>query len=87
MLMKFKSNVRPQIIRLSDNSKMAVRSIPVVVRVQYLIASSDPENFYSLLIQYVPYQSEVELLEGFDNAKVTFLPRGNQLKAMSKHMR
>ncbi|GIY94550.1 ATP-dependent DNA helicase [Caerostris extrusa] len=34
--------------------------------------------FYSLLVQYMPYRSETELLEGFDNAKEAFLVRENQ---------
>ncbi|XP_044599069.1 ATP-dependent DNA helicase PIF1-like [Cotesia glomerata] len=67
---------------------MVVRNVPAVVRVPYFIAASDPENFfYSLLIQYMPYRSETELLEGFNNSKEAFLNREDRLKEMSSHMR
>ncbi|GBP80548.1 hypothetical protein EVAR_39418_1 [Eumeta japonica] len=64
---------RRPLITLLNKSKMVVRNIPAVVRVPYFIAASDPENFfYSLLLQYMPYRSETELLDGFDNAKAAF---------------
>ena len=81
-------NTRRQLITLLDKSKMVVRNVPAVVRVPYFIAASDPENFfYSLLIQYMPYRSETELLEGFNNSKEAFLDREDRLKEMSSHMR
>lgn len=81
-------NTRRQLIILLDKSKMAVRNVPAVVRVPYFIVTSDPANFfYSLLLQYMPYRSETELLDGFDNAKDAFLDRENRLKEMSRHMR
>ncbi|GFR18846.1 ATP-dependent DNA helicase [Trichonephila clavata] len=81
-------NVRRSLVTLSGDSKMVVRNVPAVVRVPYFIASSDLEKFfYSLLVQYMPYRSETELLEGFDSAKDAFLARENQLKEMSRHMR
>ncbi|KAH0549795.1 hypothetical protein KQX54_014275 [Cotesia glomerata] len=80
-------DIRRPRITLSDGSKMVVRNVPAVVRVPYFIATSDPENFYSLLVQYMPYRLEPELLEGFDNAKEAFLARENRLKETSRHMR
>ncbi|GIY15744.1 ATP-dependent DNA helicase [Caerostris darwini] len=81
-------DIRRPLIMLSDGSKMVVINIPAVVRVPYFIATSDPENFfYSLLVQYMPYRSEIELLEGFDNAKEAFLARENRLKETSRHIR
>ncbi|GIY05126.1 ATP-dependent DNA helicase [Caerostris darwini] len=75
-------------LMLSDGSKIVVRNVPAVVRIQYFIATSDPENFfYSLLVQYMPSRSETELLEGFDNTKEAFLARENRLKETSRHMR
>ncbi|XP_050338285.1 uncharacterized protein LOC126764671 [Bactrocera neohumeralis] len=81
-------NTRRPLITLLDKSKMVVRKVPAVVRVPYFIATSDPDNFfYSLLLQYMPYRLETELLEGFDNAKEAFLHRENRLKEMSRYMR
>ncbi|GIY57519.1 hypothetical protein CDAR_79491 [Caerostris darwini] len=80
-------HIRRPLLMLSDGSKMVVRNVPAVVRVPYFVATSDPENFfYSLLVQYMPYRSETELLEGFDNAKEAFLARENRLKETSRHM-
>lgn len=68
------SNKRRPLITLLNASKMVVRTVPAVVRVPCFIAASDPESFfYSLLLQYMPYRSETELLEGFDNTKEAFL--------------
>lgn len=80
-------NTRRALITLLIESKMVVRNVPAVVRVPYFIAASDPENFfYSLLLQYMPYRSEGELLDGFDNAKVAFLARESRLKETSRYM-
>ncbi|XP_050337629.1 uncharacterized protein LOC126763907 [Bactrocera neohumeralis] len=77
-------NTRRPLITLLDKSKMVVRKAPAVVRVSYFIATSDPDNFfYSLLLQYMPYRLETELLEDFDNAKEAFLHRENRLKEMN----
>ena len=66
---------------------MSVRNAPAVVRVPYFMATSDPENFYySLLLQYMPYRSEQELLEGFNSAREAFLAREETLKTTSEHM-
>ncbi|KAJ9574962.1 hypothetical protein L9F63_007880, partial [Diploptera punctata] len=43
--------------------------------------------FESLLVQYLPYFSETELLQGFDNAKDAFLARENRLMEINSHMR
>lgn len=78
---------RKQLITLIDNSKMSVRNAPAVVRVPYFMATSDPENFYySLLLQYMPYRSEQELLEGFNSTREAFLAREETLKTTSEHM-
>ncbi len=82
-------NTRRTLIALLDGkNQMVVRNVPAVVREPYFIAASDPENFfYSLLIQYMPYRSEAELLEGFKNAKDAFLDHEDRLKQMSRYMR
>ncbi|XP_053968624.1 uncharacterized protein LOC128870052 [Anastrepha ludens] len=81
------TNMRRPLITLLDKSKMVVRNVPAVVRVPYFIAASDPENFsYSLLLQYMPYRSETEILEGFDNAKEAFVARESRLRETSRHM-
>ncbi|GFY69347.1 ATP-dependent DNA helicase [Trichonephila inaurata madagascariensis] len=47
---------------------MAVRNRPACVTVPYIIAAIDPENYYySLLLQYVAYCSEDELLDCFNS--------------------
>ncbi|GFQ77641.1 ATP-dependent DNA helicase [Trichonephila clavata] len=80
-------NVRRSLIMLSDDNKMVVRNVPAVVRVPYFIALSNPENiFYSLLVQYTPYSSEMKLFEGIDSAKDVLLARENRLKEMNRHM-
>ena len=66
---------------------MRKRNISAVVRVPYFKASTDPENFYySLLLQYMPFRNENEILENFDSAKDAFLAREEQLKRNSSHM-
>ncbi|XP_054746537.1 uncharacterized protein LOC129251202 [Anastrepha obliqua] len=81
------TNMGRPLITLLDKSKMVVRNVPAVVRVPYFIAASDPENFsYSLLFQYMPYRSETEILEGFDNAKEAFVARESRLRETSRHM-
>ncbi|KAG8261715.1 hypothetical protein J6590_066777 [Homalodisca vitripennis] len=40
------SHTRRPLITLLNDSKMVVRNIPAVVRVTYIIAASDPENFF-----------------------------------------
>ena len=75
------------IVTFNDNSKMKIRNKPAVVRVPYFKASTDQENFYySLLLQYMPYRQEAELLEGFDSAKNSFLAKEDQLKQISSYM-
>lgn len=60
---------RRKLITLTDNTKMAVRNTPAIVRDPYFIAANDPENYYySLLLQYMPYRREIELIEEFDTA-------------------
>lgn len=77
---------------LIDGSKMKIRQREAVVRVPYFVESIDPENFYySLLMQFVPFRNESELLEGYDSAREAFLAREEQLRekssdyAMSRH--
>lgn len=66
---------------------MLKRNVPAVVRVPYFVVATDPENYYStLLVQYTPYRSELELLQGCDTAKEAFLGNEQQLKQMSDHM-
>ncbi|XP_054719206.1 ATP-dependent DNA helicase PIF1-like [Uloborus diversus] len=70
-----------------DNCKIEIRNVTAVVRVPYFVASTDPENFYySLLLQYMPYRSEQELLEGFNSSKEAFLAREEALKRNSEQM-
>jgi len=65
---------RRRLMNLINRSKMSIRNEPVVVRVPFFMATSDPENFiYSILLQYMPFPFEQELLEGFDSARETFL--------------
>lgn len=85
----YESNLptRRRFITLNDNSKLVVRNVPAVVRVPYFVAATDPENYYySLLLQYMPYRSEIELLEEFDTARAAFLAREPHLRQTSEHM-
>ncbi|CAI6374499.1 unnamed protein product [Macrosiphum euphorbiae] len=75
---------RKKLITLTDNSKMVVRNKTAVVRVPYFVASTDPENFYyNLLLQYMPYHLEPELLEEFNSSKEAFMAREETLKRNS----
>ncbi|CAG5041965.1 unnamed protein product [Parnassius apollo] len=81
------TRTRRQLITLTDHSKMIVRTVPAALRVPYFIASTDAENFYySLLIQYILYRAEAELLQGFYSAREAFLAQEEQLKAISGHI-
>lgn len=81
------SQHRRKLITLTDKSKIVVRNFPAVVRVPFFMMHTDPENyFYSLLLQYQPYESESALLGEFDNARDAFLAREQELKEKSKHM-
>ncbi|GFT42641.1 ATP-dependent DNA helicase [Nephila pilipes] len=61
---------------LEDASKMALRNIPAAVRTPYFSVHNDAENyFYSLLVQYVPFDKESELLERYPNSRDAFLDR------------
>ncbi|XP_054706995.1 uncharacterized protein LOC129216803 [Uloborus diversus] len=78
---------KKELITLMDNCKIEIRNVTAVVRVPYFVASTDPENFYySLLLQYMPYRSEQELLEGFNSSKEAFLAREEALKRNSEQM-
>ncbi|GFS54120.1 ATP-dependent DNA helicase [Nephila pilipes] len=55
---------------------MALRNIPAAVRTPYFSVHNDAENyFYSLLVQYVPFNKESELLERYPNSRDAFLDR------------
>lgn len=78
---------RRKLITLADNTKMAVRNTPATVRVPHFMAANDPENYYySLLLQYMPYRREIELIEEFDTARDAFLAREARLKEISSYM-
>ncbi|GFT56744.1 ATP-dependent DNA helicase [Nephila pilipes] len=67
---------RRELIVLEDASKMALRNIPAAVRTPYFSVHNDAENyFYSLLVQYVPFNKESELLERYPNSRDAFLDR------------
>ena len=56
-------------------------------RVPYFKASDDPENYYySMLLQYLPYRVESELLADYSNSKEAFMAREEQMKQMNEHM-
>ncbi|GFT52453.1 ATP-dependent DNA helicase [Nephila pilipes] len=66
---------------------MAVRSRPACVSVPYIIAANDSENYYySLLLQYVSYLSEDELLDGFNSAREAFQAREGLLREQCEMM-
>ncbi|CAG5002801.1 unnamed protein product [Parnassius apollo] len=71
---------RRRLITLTDNTKMTIRNTPAVVRVPNFVAASDPESYYySLLIQYMPYRNEAELLGEF-NVPDAFLANEESLR-------
>lgn len=66
---------------------MRKRSRPATVRVPYFKAATAPENFYySLLVQYLPYRKEDDILQDFNSAKDAFLAKEEHLKTTSAHM-
>jgi hypothetical protein len=78
-----------RLITLDDQkrSKMVIRNKPAVVRVPYFTMARDPQNyFYSLLVQYVPFRDEVELLIGFDSPREAFLAREEDLRRNNEYM-
>ncbi|KAJ8890056.1 hypothetical protein PR048_009562 [Dryococelus australis] len=78
---------RRRLITLNDNSKMVNRNTPAVVRVPYFIVANDPDNYYySLLLQYLPYRSESELMKDYDIPKAAFLARESNLRQTSTLM-
>ncbi|GFR20331.1 ATP-dependent DNA helicase [Trichonephila clavata] len=57
---------------------MVIRNVPAVERVPYFVAASDPENYYySLLLQYVPFRNESELIVEYDTARESDLRATN----------
>lgn len=75
------------LITLSGNTKVIKGNTAAVIRVPYFVATTDPENYYySLLLQYMPYRHETELLQDFDTARDAFLARKERLREMSTYM-
>ncbi|GFT74325.1 ATP-dependent DNA helicase [Nephila pilipes] len=82
-----RTRARRKLIALQNNTKMAVRSRPACATVLYIIAANDPKNYYySLLLQYVPYHSEDELLDGFNSAREAFQAREELLRDQCEMM-
>lgn len=78
---------RKRYITLTDNSKMVIRNVPAVVRVPFFMMNSDPDNyFYSMLLQYVPFYSESELLDEYNSPHEAFLAREENLKRTSRYL-
>ncbi|KAF9409134.1 hypothetical protein HW555_011413 [Spodoptera exigua] len=78
---------RRRLITLTDNTKMTIRNTPAVVRVPNFIAASDPESYYySLLIQYMPYRNETELLGEFNSARDAFLANEESLRQTNAYL-
>lgn len=76
---------RTTITLKNNKGKMVARKRPAVVRVPHFMVSNDPENYYySLLLQYMPYRREIELIEEFDTAREAFLAREELLR--SRHI-
>ncbi|GFQ80756.1 ATP-dependent DNA helicase [Trichonephila clavata] len=81
------SQTRQRLITLTDNSKIVIRNVPAVVCVPYFVASSDPENYYySLLLQYVPFRNESELIVDYDTARDSFLVKESDLRATNARL-
>ena len=57
-------------LTLKDGSKVFLRPIPVVIRVQFFNANTQQENFYYSLL--LPFRNESELLKGFTTAQDAF---------------
>lgn len=67
---------RRLLIPLSDNTKMTIRNTPAVVRVSNFVAAPDSESYYnSLLLQYMPYRNESELVGEYNCAREAFIAR------------
>ncbi|KAH9638034.1 hypothetical protein HF086_014895 [Spodoptera exigua] len=78
---------RRRLITLTDNTKMTIRNTPAVVRVPNFVAASDPESYYySLLIQYMPYRNETELLGEFNSARDAFLANEESLRQTNAYL-
>ncbi|GBM38273.1 hypothetical protein AVEN_17719-1 [Araneus ventricosus] len=78
---------RRRIIKLASNTKMVIRNFPAVVRVPFFQIQTDPENyFYSLLVQYVPFYLEDELIDEHNNAREAFLAREEQLRKTNAYL-
>ncbi|VVC90599.1 unnamed protein product, partial [Leptidea sinapis] len=78
---------RRRLITLTDNTKMTIRNTPAVVRVPNFVAASDPESYYySLLIQYMPYRNEAELLGEFNSARDAFLANEESLRQTNAYL-
>ena len=77
---------RKRLITLIDNSKIAIRNKPCVLRVPFFNAQADPHNYYySLILQYMPFRNESEILQDFNTPK-DFLAKKEQLKAQCSRM-
>lgn len=78
---------RTTLIKLAGNSKMKVRNAPALVRAPYIAFFNGLENYcYSLLLQYMPYRLEIELLEEYYTRREASLAREDCLKGMSEQM-
>lgn len=66
---------------------MTIRNVPAVLRIPHFVVSADRENhWYSLLLQYMPYRSDSELLQDFDTVREAFLPHKEHLNKIGAHM-
>lgn len=66
---------------------MLIRNKPAVVCVPYFKSSTDPDNhYYRMLLQYLPYRNESQLIGEYNNAIEAFIAREEQLKQTNQPM-
>lgn len=66
-------NILPKTLKyitLQNNQRMAIRNVPAAVRTYTFNVSYDPEGYYySLMMQYIPFRNEDELMKGYETAR------------------
>ena len=80
-----KYKVYAQGIKHGCYSKIIIRNVLTVVRIPFFQMPLSPEDyFYSLLLQYVPFYSEDELIDEHNNTWEAFLA---QLRQTNAHLK
>ncbi|KAI2807366.1 hypothetical protein BLOT_009331 [Blomia tropicalis] len=77
-----------RLITLTDKKKIILRKRPAVIHVPYFSLLRNPTDYcYSMLMQFIPFRSENELIKGFGDEILAFDAKKDQLKDATNYMK